>query len=237
MALNWITYTFRIGSNGNIAGVSSIADPAAQVVPVNGVAVPRTVLLSEQIAALKNAPLRPAKPIYYDRVPDSIGVLTGWRAWRVFDWTHGVGALTAKNNALDRASPSPFRYSLQSLGQPTIWPPMEAMLAACLAKRMLIANSVEEQPHREPAPNMHCLCGMWAFKSLEELQHAIYAAGGYETAIIGQVNMWGRVVESTYGFRAEFAYPKELWMMHPEFNCLGELYRVPFRSTPRGVFA
>jgi hypothetical protein len=54
------------------------------------------------------------------------------------------------------------------------------------------------------APQAHCSCGVYAAKSLEQLRHLGYAGVG----ICGEVYLWGRVVEHSFGWRAQFAYPK-----------------------------
>jgi hypothetical protein len=52
--------------------------------------------------------------------------------------------------------------------------------------------------------------GFYAFKSVAELVNQI--KGGFQPAalIIGQVYLWGRVVECQFGYRAQYAYPKAL---------------------------
>jgi preprotein translocase subunit YajC len=58
------------------------------------------------------------------------------------------------------------------------------------------------------APKEKCRCGVYASKSLEHLH-----VTGYERyGICGEVNLWGTVVEHEQGFRAQFAYPKSLYL-------------------------
>lgn len=53
-----------------------------------------------------------------------------------------------------------------------------------------------------PSPQESCTCGIYAATSLTKCPHA---------NIFGKVKMWGKVIPGERGFRAEFAYPSELW--------------------------
>jgi hypothetical protein len=55
-------------------------------------------------------------------------------------------------------------------------------------------------------PNRKCTCG--AAKNSEHLRQIGYADGG----ACGEVYLWGRVVEHSLGWRAQFAYPKSLFL-------------------------
>jgi hypothetical protein len=56
------------------------------------------------------------------------------------------------------------------------------------------------------APQTDCACGVYAAKSLDHLR----SAGYMEFGIHGEVWLWGTVVEHEAGWRAQFAYPKQL---------------------------
>jgi preprotein translocase subunit YajC len=51
---------------------------------------------------------------------------------------------------------------------------------------------------------------VYAAKSLEHLR----ATGYWQYGIHGEVNLWGTVVEHELGWRAQFAYPKALFLPH-----------------------
>src|SRR5262249_29906673 len=90
---------------------------------------------------------------------------------------------------------------LQSLnGEP--WLPGQHLEARCrvapAARHM--AEAANEVPHRK------CTCGIYAAKNSEHLLQFGYADRG----ICGEVYLWGAVVEHTLGWRAQFAYPKNL---------------------------
>jgi hypothetical protein len=55
-------------------------------------------------------------------------------------------------------------------------------------------------------PQLDCTCGIYASKSLHHLRRTGYMQYG----IVGEVHLWGLVVEHTFGWRAQFAYPKTL---------------------------
>lgn len=92
---------------------------------------------------------------------------------------------------------------LQSLnGEP--WLPGQHLEAQChvapAARHM--AEAANEVPHRK------CTCGIYAAKSIEHLRQFGYGGRG----IHGEVYLWGTVVEHKLGWRAQFAYPKSLFL-------------------------
>lgn len=76
--------------------------------------------------------------------------------------------------------------------------------------------------HHE-APDPQCYCGVWALK-----EEYVAEAVGYEYAVWGEVYLWGRVLEGTKGYRAQYAYPKHLKCADPKLAAeLRSLYGVP----------
>jgi hypothetical protein len=79
------------------------------------------------------------------------------------------------------------------------WPPGQPLAAVCSAGN---AHDAHEPPH------LDCTCGVYAAKDREHLRGT-----GYEPlGIRGEVNLWGTVVEHERGWRAQFAYPKNLYL-------------------------
>jgi len=117
-------------------------------------------------------------------IPDYISPITGYRVWR---W--------------DRAG-------LRSLnGEP--WRPGEPLEAGCRVSDFAglrgRANATHSPHH---VPQINCTCGIYASKSLEHLREC-----GYERSQIhGEVSLWGTVVEHQRGWRAQYAYPKVLFL-------------------------
>jgi hypothetical protein len=88
------------------------------------------------------------------------------------------------------------------------WHPGEPFTAEC-----------ERQGCHE-GPRTECTCGVYASKSLDHL-----CRNGYmEARVHGEVSLWGRVVEHEYGWRAQFAYPKNfvvpLAILPSEVSCV-----------------
>ena len=57
-------------------------------------------------------------------------------------------------------------------------------------------------------PQADCTCGVYAAKSLDHLRQI----GLDRYGVLGEVNLWGTVVEHELGWRAQFAYPKSLFL-------------------------
>src|ERR1039458_7150389 len=87
---------------------------------------------------------------------------------------------------------------LRSLnGKP--WSTCEPLAAKCGAGK---AHDADEVPQTD------CTCGVYAAKNLEHLRQFGYEGRG----IHGEVYLWGTVVEHELGWRAQFAYPKSLFL-------------------------
>ena len=90
---------------------------------------------------------------------------------------------------------------LKSLnGEP--WLPGQHLEARCRVAPAArhVAQAANEVPHRM------CACGLYAAKNFEHLRQLGYASYG----VCGEVYLWGIVVEHRLGWRAQFAYPKNL---------------------------
>jgi hypothetical protein len=104
---------------------------------------------------------------------------------------------------------------LVALGHDYDWAPKHAQKAKC-----------QHESHQ--APQLDCSCGFWSFKTLELLTKALERYE--ECSVIGQVEIWGRVIECQNGWRSEYAYPKELWLLDEEgTEHLSWTYGVPVR--------
>lgn len=66
------------------------------------------------------------------------------------------------------------------------------------------------------APVSGCTCGYWAFKSLEGLLDVMRPVATLQPTVgpdvIGTVWLWGKVVVTERGYRAQYAYPHELFV-------------------------
>lgn len=77
------------------------------------------------------------------------------------------------------------------------------------------------------APFSRCACGVYALKSYIGLRRSSY----YPNDVWGQVALWGKVIEGEDGYRAEFAYPKTLFVPYTKMRWIEILsvYGVPVK--------
>jgi hypothetical protein len=119
--------------------------------------------------------------------PDILGPVVGWRAWLVVD--------------------TPAGARLHSTVRAQHWPTGTALRATCRPPHRLLAR--RRPPHA--APLEQCTCGLYAVSGPPAALAVLdpYARLGWHVRhrVVGQVNLWGRVVECTGGWRAEFGYP------------------------------
>ncbi len=118
-------------------------------------------------------------------VPDAVGPLVGWRAWRI----QGDG------------SPEFGPPRLYSIAFPCEWPVRRALDARCLQTHT---------PHLPEVPVKRCRCGIYAVRSPKHVFGALYHS---EYQVLGEVFLWGRTVVGRKGWRAQRAYPKRLCVL------------------------
>lgn len=150
-------------------------------------------------------------------IPDYCDALVGYRCWNVFPNGLMCG---------------------QSYNEP--WPPYQAMAARCgFAKS---PGHVHDGAWVAP-PVYGCGCGIHALKQIdaaerriiEEAQAAVpgwyYVYENYMPPagrVWGSIKLWGRVVEHDIGYRAEFAYPSQLYCQDKALAAtVAALYGVP----------
>lgn len=107
------------------------------------------------------------------------------------------------------------QWRLKALGKSHVWEPRKLLIARC------------DKGASHPAPNFDCQCGVWAFKELDGLVSALQRYT--DIRVIGNVSLWGRVIETENGYRAQYAYPSELWLLDSSLEELGRIYDVPVR--------
>lgn len=62
------------------------------------------------------------------------------------------------------------------------------------------------------------------------INHAVKSVSDIRS-IIGRVALWGTVVEHSHGYRAQFAYPLELWVLNDEIaEHLAATYNIPVHN-------
>lgn len=85
---------------------------------------------------------------------------------------------------------------LRCVGSHGTWPGYRRMEALCT------------RAHHD-APQVNCTCGMWSLKERDAVRH--YATQ-YMAVVYGEVHLWGRVLRTAIGYRAQYAYPKALYL-------------------------
>jgi len=95
------------------------------------------------------------------------------------------------------------RIRLSSLTRAESWMPRAAHTASC-------------SKGRRPTPQRRCRCGVYATTTPEALGGLRSLPGG----VVGEVSLWGRVIEHGTGYRAEVGYPGRLGLVCA--GCLAE---------------
>jgi hypothetical protein len=125
--------------------------------------------------------------------PDVIGTVEGWRAWR-------VNLEPPRFGTVPKLLSATYNYW---------WTPRVKARAEC-------AKCTDPDPKSDRhVPGTHCTCGFYSAKSLTHLRsmgYHSYSQGSQHTSVVGQLANWGRVIEGSQGWRAEFAYPAVMFI-------------------------
>lgn len=150
--------------------------------------------LISRLAHQRNCP--PADPktgsSEVESVPDFVEPLVGWRAWKVWG--------------------PPFQEDLcpglTSVILNTPWTPRT---------RISAEHNFDLAIRCRGLLDMRCSCGIYAFKDPDEaFAYAVRVRDRFlgiaSDVALGEVSLWGRVVECERGFRAQFAYPRHIYL-------------------------
>lgn len=123
--------------------------------------------------------------------PDFVEPVEAWRVWSVVRGRDG--------------------YRLASVFAPVTWPVGAPLDAECLRRPSLFGRLRRITAH--PAPESRCECGIYGteLRSLAEYLLALSGRAGVGR-VVGQVALWGDVVECERGVRAAQAYPRALFV-------------------------
>ena len=150
-----------------------------------------------------------------DGVADYPGTVEGWRLWiakrhsiRYFDNSWGVR----------RKKTGP--YLLKSVTCDDFWRPRQAKVADCTQTLgFLFELTHTDGDHNAPDPK--CKCGLYAVDSLSRLLEVYDTWSRLRSrlemerypAVVGKVKLWGKVIPGEHGWRAQYAYPSELFIV------------------------
>lgn len=161
--------------------------------------------LSESIEELKKTLEHNMPPYAYERqsifgqhkyiVPDVIEPIVGYRAWRIMVGTPLIESTLHSTT---------YRYNK--------WIPGETIKAVCgydhteNNKRCSLRKSLHHPPHKGGA------CGFYAYKEPDwrGIRGKVQA---YYSIVLGEVELWGKIVEHEIGYRAQYARVKKLVQM------------------------
>jgi hypothetical protein len=117
-------------------------------------------------------------------VPDYISPVVGYRVWQ---WdAAGLRSLNGEK-----------------------WSAHHPLSAVCRADACGSIAGLSKATHNPvELPYFSCTCGVYAAKTTEHLHQCGYKKFG----VHGEVYLWGKVVEHERGWRAQFAYPKALFL-------------------------
>jgi hypothetical protein len=134
--------------------------------------------------------------------------IRGWRVWKVADGR------------------------LYSTVFGTLWPDRARLEARCgLGGR----SSPGGLRGVHDAPSRRCDCGIYALKSRKDAVSLALQISPPELVAVGRVSLWGRVVETERGYRAQYAYIYDLTLLggtKMEANELQSRYAVDVLAEP-----
>jgi hypothetical protein len=146
--------------------------------------------------------------------PDGIEPVVGWRMW-----------ILEGNRPWSRPQVQ-TDDSLRSLNGDA-WIPGKRMEAVCDWR-----SQGRSFNHRE-GPESKCRCGVYAFPTIDALVPMLHAAF-FRVCILGEVSLWGKIIVHEQGYRAQYAYPKRLWVdkrVPGRFIKVVSAYGVPVATT------
>ena len=139
-------------------------------------------------------------------VPDFTEAIIGYRLWRL---KYVTTAKAQRDWGWRLLSP------VQGEGSSVEWKPGKALRATC--RRPWNSNNRRRRnERRHRAPDLKCRCGIYAGKSPDPSLLMLFPM--LDLMVVGEVALWGRVLVCERGWRAEYAYPKRLWLFAPPWR-------------------
>ena len=146
-------------------------------------------------------------------VPDGIEPIIGWREW-AFKETGLLFSLTNSQFWTPRRSLEAACTSRSHARSVAELPPDERNLFERLRREVYGgADLTEELAAAKPKPDLRntspvegCSCGIYAKR------HPIDVT----QKVVGTVKLWGKVIVGTEGYRAQFGYPHQVYVLLPD---------------------
>jgi hypothetical protein len=136
--------------------------------------------------------------------------MRGWRAWTVVETSEGL--------------------RLGSILHDLVWPVSRPVVAECRLREDPFATPLPEHP----VPGAVCNCGFHAARDVADALS--YARGRDEPRtlcrILGEVTLWGHVLETERGWRASHAYPARLYVPDEQLAAALSAYSVTVCASP-----
>ncbi len=181
-------------------------------------------------------------------IPDAVGPIVAVRAWGC-----------TRGRLVPVVGPYPIVYGnwdSWDLSEPTLIPWVNPGIQTADCRRECTP------PYRFPwehgflaehteVPYIQCRCGFWGVKNPTDLvlqlscdrygtrvfALSMHTASSFPAFVLGEVELWGRVVVGTRGYRASHAQVKAL-VDSPHFDVteLAKFYGVPVIGGLRGIF-
>jgi hypothetical protein len=132
-------------------------------------------------------------------IPDYSMPLIGWRGWKI------------------KPTMRPKLTALLHYG--TVWPAKKPIKATCRAagtERIRHAMALRRYNEAPYPPYFSCQCGVYAVATFEHLLRHTFSALPDMLFAYGPVALWGKVIQHSRGYRAQFAYPLALFLDPPE---------------------
>jgi hypothetical protein len=142
--------------------------------------------------------------------PDVVEPIVGWRLWRIAE--RGGSA------------------RLRSLFVHDVWPYLEPLQARCAVPRL----SRRRRPPHDP-PVTDCDCGIYATSWRDVSAHLHASWRRRPGFVVGEVDLWGSVVEAEHGWRGTYAYPRRLFLLAPRKADAGDVVRLTTELERYGV--
>ena len=106
---------------------------------------------------------------------------------------------------------------LESLLYATRWSPQRSLDARCIPhRRCYLCNRDDVHAAKtHDAPDHECECGIYAAAApaaLAPYLESSYPGRAHVERVLGQVQLWGTVIECERGWRGEHAYPARLFI-------------------------